>query len=229
MSIIDGGDAFSTFDPVTGGYGPATRTVADVVRALKRTFGDESGVQIEDADILMWINDAQDEIVKRNKILKAASTATSIINQASYQFPTEDILQIESLHFDEMKLQNMPFAQAEQDFINKDTPTEYGTPILWWEWGGVFTLYPAPNQMLEIKLYYTKKPVRITSVIDLLSVPDKYYKQVVDYAMQQAYEMDEEPELSQMKGQQFETGLDNMAEEERTAQQMTYPTITILD
>lgn len=210
-------------------YGPSTRTVNDVMRAVKRTFGDESGVQLEDADIFMWVNDAQEEIVKRNKIIKTTATATAIAGQADYTFPTEDILQIESLHVDGQKLQNMPFAQADEDFINKDNAAESGTPVLWWEWGGTFTLWPAPSSALTIKLFYTKKPARITASTDLLSVPDKYYRQVVDYVLQQAYEMDEDWQASQVKAQQFDSGLLDMAEEERTAQQMTYPTITIID
>jgi len=210
-------------------YGPSTRTVNDVKRAVQRIFGDESGVQLEDADIFMWVNDAQDEIVKRNRIIKATSTSASVASQKDYTFPTDDIIQIESLHFDGQKLQNMPFAQADQDIITTDSAAEVGTPVLWWEWGGTFTLWPAPSSALEIKLYYTRKPARITTGTDLLSAPDKYYKQVVDFVLQQAYEMDEEPQLSEMKGQQFDNGLTDLAEEERSAQQLTYPTITFVD
>ena len=210
-------------------YGPSTRTVSDVQRAVKRTFGDESGVQLEDADIFMWINDAQDEIVKRNKIIKVSSTSASITNQKDYTFPMEDILQIESLHYDGQKLPNMPFAQADQDIISTDSSAERGTPTLWWEWGGTFTLWPAPDGVKEIKLFYTKKPARVTASTDLLSVPDKYYKQVTDYVLQQAYEMDEDWQASGVKAQQFDNGLIDLAEEERSAQQMTYSTITFID
>jgi hypothetical protein len=47
--------------------------------------------------------------------------------------------------------------------------------------------------------------------------------------MQQAYEMDEDFQNSAAKMQQFEAGLNEKSEEERTAQNMTYETITTYD
>lgn len=210
-------------------YGPSTRTATDVKRSVQRTFGDESGVQLEDADLIMWINDAQEEIVKRNKLIKTTATSSTVADQAEYTFPSNDILQIESLHVGGTKINNVPFAQADLDLISDDLAAERGTPVAWWEWGGTFTLYPAPSTVLPIKLYYTKRPTRITLLTETLSLPDKFFKQIVDYVLQQAYEMDEEPEMSQMKQAQFENGLLEMADEERAAQQMTYQTITFVE
>lgn len=211
-------------------YGPSTRTVNDVMRAVKRVFGDESGVQLEDADILMWINDAQDEIVNRNHILKGTATVSSVAGQGSYTFPTERIHQIESLHYDGARLPNVSFAQAENQIIsNSATLDDRGEPELWYEWGGKFTFWPIPATEKGIVLYYTLRPERVTSAEDLLTVPDKYYQNVVTYVLQRSYEMDEDWQASQVKQQQFDASLGDLAEEERTAQHMTYSTITIFD
>lgn len=210
-------------------YSPGTRTVADVNRAVKRSFGDESGVQLEDDDIIMWINDAQDEIVKRNRILKATSTTTSVIGQQDYTFPSENILQIESLHYNGVRLPNMSFAEAEEKVIGQDPDDVLDEPVLWYEWGGKFSFYPVPASEQTIVLYYTENPARITSVNDTLSVPDKYYQDVVRYVLQQAYEMDEDANMSQLKQKQFDDSLSALGEEERTAQNMTYSTITVID
>ena len=210
-------------------YGPSTRTVADVFRAVKRAFGDESGVQLEDADILMWINDAQDEINRRNRILKAVSTASSVVGQQDYSFPASNILSIESIHYNGSRLPNMAFAQAEEEIIGKANVPSRGEPALWYEWGGKFSFYPVPATVKSIAIYYTQKAARVSAPSDLLSVPDKYYNDVVRYALQQAYEMDEDWAASQAKAQQFDASLTDQAEEERTAQNMTYPTITVYD
>lgn len=210
-------------------YGVPTRTVAEVKRAVTRQFGDESGVQIETADLYGWINDAQDEIVKRNRILKATSTGSSVIGQAAYSFPSDNILQVESIHYNGERLRNMPFAQAEESLINASNSAETGEPILWYEWGGSFTFWPTPPTVQSFTIYYTMSPARITQDTDLLSVPDKYYQDVVRYALQQAYEMDEDWTASQAKAQQFTDSLNDMAEEERTAQNMTYSRVTVVD
>ena len=43
-------------------YSPPTRTVQEVIDYVERVFGDESGAKIEQADLIMFINNAIDEI-----------------------------------------------------------------------------------------------------------------------------------------------------------------------
>ena len=63
----------------------------------------------------------------------------------------------------------------------------------------------------------------------LLELPDEYFEDVVNYVLKQAYEMDEDWEASQVKSQQLSESLLKRGEEERTAQNMTYETITVVD
>jgi hypothetical protein len=211
-------------------YSPPTRTVAEVMTAVKRQFGDESGVQVEDSDIVRWINDAQEVIISKTRALKAKSSVTATAGQASYTFPSEKIYQIESIHFDGVRIPNMPFAEAEEQIFGADPQqVALGKPALWYEWAGTFTFWPAPAETKTIDLYYTKQPARVTTSADILSVSDKYYQDVVRYVLQQAYEMDEDLGSAQAKSQQFEASINEFYEEDRTAQNMTYSTITIYE
>lgn len=208
----------------------ATRTVADVLTAVKRQFGDEAGVQLSDADIIRWINDAQDVIVSKNKVLKAKSTTAAVNGQASYTFPSDNIHQVESLHFNGYRVPNMAFPEAEEHIFAADPlNVALGDPVLWYEWGGTFTFWPTPNSTSAIDIYFTRRPTPVVNSASVLSLPDKYYQDVVRYVMQQAYEMDEDFQNSAAKMQQFEAGLNEKSEEERTAQNMTYETITTYD
>jgi hypothetical protein len=200
-----------------------------VATEVYRTVGDESGVAITQADVLRWINDAQDEIVKRNRINKATSTASSVAGQGDYTFPTLGILQIESLSYGGQKVSNINYAEAEEFIISNDSLATAGTPVAWWEWGGTFTLWPTPVGIDTIKLRYTAQATKVTQLTDLLGVPDKYYQQVVDYAALKAYELTENWEAAQVKQGQFNDGMTNLAQEEREAQQMTYSRITDTD
>lgn len=215
-------------------YSPPTRTVGEVITAIQRQFGDESGVQLENKDIVRWINDAQDVIVAKTKALKAKSTVAATPNQASYTFPSENIYQIESLHYNGYRISNMTFPEAEEYIFAADPEkTATGIPALWYEWAGTFTFWPSPDAANNIDLYYTKRPTKIDpdsySTSTVLSVPDKYYQDVIRYVLQQAYEMDEDLGSAQAKGQQFEQSINEFSEEDRTAQNMTYTTITVYD
>ena len=210
-------------------YSPSTRTVQDVVRSVQRSFGDESGVQLTNADIFMWINDACDEIVKRNRINKAKASINSVIGQQDYSFTSLNIMQVEAIHFGGQRIPNMSFAEAEEQVIGLDSVPTNGYPVLWYEWAGLFSFYPIPNVVSPIEVFYTAQSAKITAVGNLLPLPDKYFTDIVNFVLLKAYEMDEDPQMSQLKGQQFDASIAAMGEEERSAQNMTYPSITVLD
>lgn len=206
---------------------PSTRTYAQVLRAVRRTFGDEAGVQIEGDDILQWANDAQQAINTKNKIFKAKATTSSVAGQSSYQFPDQRIQQVESLLFDGSPISPVEMPTAQNTIQASDPQNEErGVPSAWFEWGGEFTLYPTPDAVKTITIYYTRYPTPLTGADNqLLDVPDKYYQAVVDYILWKCYELDEDWNGAQAKENQFRGALEEQAEEERESAHLLYPVI----
>lgn len=206
---------------------PSTKSFGQLSQDIKRVFGDESGVQLDTTDILRWANAAQMEIVSNNKALKAKATLPAVIGQSTYSFPAVKIQQIEALHYDNVRLENVPFAEAERYIISNDpSQTEQGTPSFWYEWDGELTVWPKPDSTKTLTLYYTAYPDELTGdVSQLLSVPDKFYNAVVDFILAKCYEMDEDMNASQLAESRFRAALENQMEDERQAQHMTYPVI----
>jgi hypothetical protein len=211
------------------GFG-ITYKVSDVADIVKRTFGDESGVQVTDADILRWVNAGQIEIVSNNQVLKAVGTKLSVKDQYAYSLSADmDIQYINSIHYDGVKLAFKSFHDAELYLESEDPQrTVTGTPIFWYEWAGEISLYPTPSESdKEIKVYFNPLPAKKTSLTDDLSLPDNYYNRLVEYVLAQAYEMDENFSAYQMKREQFQNSLMGMSNDENQAQVDTYPTITV--
>lgn len=77
-------------------YNARTRTLNDVYRAVKRVFGDESAVVLEDEDLRTWTNQGQQYISSEIKSLKARSTAITQADVEVYSFPDMQIRQIEA-------------------------------------------------------------------------------------------------------------------------------------
>ncbi|HWV44429.1 MAG TPA: DUF6682 family protein, partial [Nitrospira sp.] len=185
-----------------------SRTVQNVMTVVKRQFGDESGVQLEDSDIINWVNDAQDTIVNRNRVLKAKSTTAITAGQSTVTFPNLRIIQIESVHYNGRILPNMSFVEAEQKISTSDPQSsESGIPLFWYEWAGTMTLWPTPDADGSLDLYYSAFPTRVTGATDSLSLPDKYFEDICRYVMQQVYEMDQDWQGSQAKQQQFDASV----------------------
>lgn len=212
---------------------PITKKVSDVGIFVKRAFGDESAVQVTDDDIYRWINAAQQEILNKNKILKAVATTDLLAGTNEYTFPGENIQEVQAVHINGRKIEYVSFQESEERVSSDATSNQLATgfPTIWYEWGGIFYLYPVPEATIVngIKIYYVKGPVNVATQAELLSVPDEYFNRIVEYCLGQAYEMDEDTQNSQYKFGQFNQGLDNMADLAVTPHADTYPRITILE
>lgn len=209
-----------------------SKTVQDVITAVKRQFGDESGQQVTDSDISAWVSDAQREIVVNNPEVNQAVVKFNVTaGQASYPLLANvpDMLVIHSLHFNGQLIRNMTFVQAQENIIKAGDTSQATTPQFWYEWAGVINFWPIPDTSLTngVTVFYSKAPAEITSTGVVLSVPDSYFKSVVDFCMTQAYEMDDNAQMAQAKATQFETSMQKQANRQRS-QDSFYPTVTLL-
>lgn len=213
-------------------YNNPTKKVSDVAASVKRIFGDESGVQLVDSDIVTWTNEAQQAIASSTKVLKSKATTALVSGTNTYSLTTitPQILQIESLLVDGRRIGNMSVAQAEESISTNDPlAEEVGFPAFWYEWAGEITFWPRPNLDATITIRYNALPTVVNSVDDLLSLPDEFFSDVVNYVLGKAYEMDENSPMMSYKKQEFDAAMLGLTDEERIAQNMTYETVTIYD
>jgi len=211
-------------------YSSSTKTAQRVIDYVKRQFGDESGVQITDADIFRWINAGQEEIFRRNEPAKATSTTDVVAGQHTYTFPS-GILKVQSLLVNGVPIERRSFQEAEEYLLSQDPGrVETGDARIWYEWGGDFTIWPTPqgNYTGGITIKYIKSPDDVTSTSDVLSIPDIYFNRLIEFVMSQAYELDENWAAAENKAVQFSQNLDSQSNDTNT-QHDTYPRITVLD
>lgn len=209
-----------------------SKTVQNVADSVKRQFGDESGVQVTDADIIRWVNDAQNEIVVKNPEVNAGMVTINVVaNQTLYPLLANvpDMLVIHSIHFRGEYLNNISFLEAQQTIIRSDDTQTDASPRFWYEYAGTVNLWPKPSTAYAagLTVFYSKAPTLITTMGQTLSVSDSYFKAVVDFCLTQAHEMDDNYQASNAKQQQFETALQVQANRTH-AQDAFYPSIIML-
>lgn len=212
-------------------YSPPTRTTQEAIDYTERVFGDESGSQLEPADLIMFINNAIDEINSQNRVLKESVTFPAVSGTSVYTFPERNILQVEAILFNGRLVRNVSYAHALENFIGiapTDGYSETTAPLYWWEWAGKFTFWPVPGEG-DIQLDYTVRHVPVTVGTDLLPLPDKYYTDILAGVLRQAYDLDEQPELAGVQNDRMLASLSKKADEERSAQKMYYEVITLID
>lgn len=207
-----------------------TRTVTDIITSVKRQFGDESGVQINDADIIRWVNDGQREIVDQNTTVNQKLAKTDVISgQNSYPLSSDpnltNISRITSVRFNGTLLRALTVQEAENYAVGDGNT---GDPTAWFEEEGNLILYPSPSTSypLGLTFRFTALPTKVTANTDALTIPDSYYTALVQYCLGQAYELDENAQMAQMKQTQFEKTL-GIHSNRTVANNSDFPTIRL--
>lgn len=188
--------------------GTPTLRLADVIAEVKTQFGDTSGTELTDAMIARWTNQAQIEIVSQNPFLKATATQNTVAGTQTFILPS-DVLQVETLQFDGVILENMSFEQYNTKYRGAQLST--GTPTTWSVWGNSVYLYPVPDNVKTVTIFYVKSPTNVSSPNDLLACPDRYFNAIVEFCMSRAFAMDEDWPAQQVKSAAFDKNVrDNM-------------------
>jgi hypothetical protein len=147
---------------------PSSKLVSDVLTAVKRQFGDESGAQVTDTDIIRWINQGQLEIAKLNKPFKSIATTNTVVGQNSYDFPSDKILTIEALYYNGAPIKNISFSEIQETVLANTDPTQLnGTPTVWYEWDEKIYLYPVPDTANKVlTAYITHYPATVSAIFN---------------------------------------------------------------
>jgi len=193
------------------------------------SFGDESGAQIDSADVIRWVNDAQSEIARQKQLLQVTTSVTVTTNVGSYATPN-NILHLRSVRYNGNVLVPISLAEAEQVAPSYDAGASVigtGTPTTYWVWGGMISLYPIPNDSTSsLKMYYTRIPNQVTVVGDTPELPVQYHPRIVEYCLAQAFELDNNPQQQSLKMGQFATGV-GQTDTDMWQPRNTYPMVTV--
>jgi len=209
--------------------------VGDIQTRVKRAFGDESGVQVTDADIIRWINDGQRQIVLQNEgLFEKTVTTDTVINQSQYDVPTDmlTLLQVSFKSDDGLtypKLRGLSLNEFNEYIEPYSSQT--GTPLAFTVYEKKIRLFPIPDKVVSagIKVFYNRAPVEVSLVTDVPEIDVLYHESLVKYCMLQAYEMDENLEAATFKGQQVVADINLLRGKDTWKEQGVYPSITVLN
>lgn len=212
--------------------------VQDVVTRVRRKFGDEAAVQVSDADVIRWINDAQVEILKRNEsALQKTALVNLVANQSTYTMPS-DLLMLRSLRYklsDMLSFSALKYKSLQEfdEAIDGWDGTAYtaGYPRFFTIFENIVTLFPTPDRAATggLKVLYNQKPTDVTVLADALSLPLIYHNTIVSYCMWQASHLDEDHEPALMYRNDFSEDMALIQGKETRDPTATYPVISVLE
>lgn len=200
----------------------------DIKRRVKRQFGDESGAQLKDADIIDWINDAQREIYTKNNLGQKVGTMNTIAGTREYAFPA-DLMRLLNVKYDGDTLNELSQQNVDTFLPNDDgDSTARGRVTSYYTYADKFELYPAPDAVKVLTIRYNRFPVDVTGDADNTDVDKKYDNRILDFCHAQGAQLDGNMQSYVMFMQRFEGKTDSTKDDETEMQANTYyPSISV--
>jgi hypothetical protein len=213
-------------------------TVQDIIDRVRRSFGDESAVQIEQNDIIHWINDACREVVMQHEnLLQTSGNIDSVAGQEFYTPPancfTVNVVQFRQSNDPNASYYTLRYMSSAQlaQLADGWRGNDYGSgvpQIFTRADDGSFGIFPAPDvaRTGAIKIIYARYAADVTGVNDPIDLPAYYHSYVDNFCMMKAYEMDEDWEAADRKAQLIQSTINFNNNRESWFGRETYPTIT---
>lgn len=181
-----------------------TKTGTDVFEVVTRTFGDEASVQIEEADIVRFINRAQQEVVLNNyEINQKIMDVPLFVAIDEFDLRTSDIVRINVITVDGSIVPNKAFVDALS--AKRSDPGS----LFWYLYAGVVRFSKEITSNQKLSFYYNSAPSVVAALTDGLDVPDFSFNQVVDWVLKYCYELDEDVQKMQVKQNDIDRGIQN--------------------
>lgn len=216
--------------------------VSEILTSVKRMFGDEAGVQVDDSDIIRWINQGMRQIVMQNEslLLVGDQTANAVAGTAVYSFPS-DMLILRGIKYKDVSsgqyygLTGYDLTKFNDAADGWDGDPQRGTPAMYAVTDTAsdpqkFSVWPVPLSSLTagFKFAYNRMPTAVTSENDTPELPLLYHEVLVKHCMQQAYELDEDWDAAGNKASELDRDINLLRGREDWKTQEKYPTITVL-
>lgn len=209
--------------------------INDILDRVKRQFGDESGVQVQNADIIRWINDAQNEAVTQHPGLFLASSTVDIeIGEFTIALPT-NLLDLQTVEYREsgvdpyISLTYKTTQEMDEYYPGWLDELYLGSPEIFTRGTkGKMRLYPVPDKTLSagLRLNYSRYAIPVDDVGDAIDLPEYYHTYVLEFCLMKAYEMDEEWEVADRKAAYVQSTLDFNSARESWFGKEVYPSVT---
>lgn len=210
-------------------------TVTDIFTRVQRTFGDESAIQVTEADVIRWINDAQREAAMQHEgLLLKRDTIDSVTGTQEYALP-EDLFTLQSVYYSDggnyYALRYLEPAKL-NDYAsgwNNTSQDNRGYPIVYsYHRQGFISLFPVPDESVTggIRVEYARYPVDLVDNTDEIDLPVYYHGYVEHFCMMKAYEMDEDWEAVGQKASIVQSTLDFNNNREAWFGRETYPVVS---
>lgn len=204
-------------------------TVQEIFDRVKSDFGDTSGAEINDAELLRWVNDEQLEIVRLTGCLEGSTTLSTSQGVSNYAM-TNDMIEVRSISVDGALIKRTTKEELDKQYPLRDANYPTGVASLFYIHARRIYFYPAPSTTgsFNVAVPYVKAPTLLTSTADTPEIPSIYHVGLVRALVIRAKEKDEEYAQAQTLQTNLRTQLSMTASEAEWPFSDSYPAVRCL-
>lgn len=211
---------------------------SQIASRVKRQFGDESGVQVTNADIIMWLNDALREATTQNTAINLKRVnVPSVAGAGFFNIPDpENMAGIHSVQYKtEAGSQYFPLRYLTPNELSELVPDwnqspATGIPTFYSsDASGKLYVYPPPSvsYSLGYSVLYNSFFTEYTDLDVVMEISPRYYQYLLEYCLMKAYEMDENWEAADRKASFIQSTLNVLSSTDNDVHQSRYPFVSV--
>lgn len=189
-------------------------TGQDIVNAVRAEVIEPNPAFFTQPTLLLWINNAQRNYVRRTRCLQNFATTSTVVGQADYPMPA-DWLASEKIFWNDQTngIDNWQplkptsvekMAQESPNFLSNDN-SMLGKPQKYYIVNQTLFVFPKPinSGSNDIFMFYESKPITLLALTDSLSIDDSLADGIEAYVLWKLWKMDQEKDLSDEQLQRF--------------------------
>lgn len=206
----------------------------ELMRAVKRQFGDETGSQIEDDDIFRWINEGQFQISRRTGSAEVSTSIPFTLNGSvynhKYNLPV-DFFKFKFVELDGRRLQGLQPEQLATMYPELDSTSAQSGFSKFYSVSRTatnqsqITVAPIPGQAGNLEVTYIRKPPLVRISTDDLTIPEEFHNTLLTFCLAKAKQLDGDDEASMAMAAQFKAEVQEDSHDEKHKDEGTYPFI----
>ena len=184
-----------------------------IINKVRRQLLETIGTFWSDAELLDLINEAELDFHNRIRLLEASALMSTQIGRYNYPLPSNWLssraLLLNKLNSDGTdnwhRLQPTNLEKITQEKVNflSTNTNQLNTPYQYFIWNKEIWLYPVPDDVYTVQMFFKSKPVPITVLTESLNTDDSLSEAIEAYVLWKAWKKEKEQDLALEQAQMY--------------------------
>lgn len=180
--------------------------VQTIINKVRRQLLETIGTFWSDAELLDLINEAELDFHNRIRLLEASANMSTEVGRNNYPLPSnwlssrallinkpnpdgsDNWHRLQPTNLEKITQENVNFLSTDSIVLN--------TPYKYFIWNKELWLYPNPDKVYSVQMFFKSKPIPLTVATESLNTDDSLSEAIESYVLWKAWKKEKEQDLA---------------------------------